>query len=85
MIYLLLYVDDIVLTTSSTRLLQRTITSLESEFAMKDLGELHRFLGMHVQRRGTGCSFPSISIWWSFWSAQVWLSASRAPLLLISI
>jgi hypothetical protein len=54
MIYLLLYVDDIVLTASSTRLLQRTITALRSEFAMKDLGELHHFLGMHVQRQGSG-------------------------------
>ncbi|XP_039855232.1 uncharacterized mitochondrial protein AtMg00810-like [Panicum virgatum] len=54
MIYLLLYVDDIVLTASSTGLLQRTITSLQSEFTMKDLGELHHYLGMHVQRRGTG-------------------------------
>jgi len=54
MIYLLLYVDDIVLTASSIELLQRTITSLQSEFVMKDLGELHHFLGMHVQRRGTG-------------------------------
>jgi len=54
MIYLLLYVDDIVLAASSVELLQRTITSLQSEFAMKDLGELHHFLGMHVQRRGNG-------------------------------
>jgi len=54
MIYLLLYVDDIVLTASSVGLLQRTVTSLQSEFAMKDLGELHHFLGMHVQHRGTG-------------------------------
>jgi len=35
-----------VLTASSTGLLQRTITSLQSEFAMKDLGKLHHFLGM---------------------------------------
>ena len=35
--YLLLYVDDIVLTTSSQQLLQRVI-SLQQEFAMKDLG-----------------------------------------------
>jgi hypothetical protein len=48
MIYLLLYVDDIVLTASSAGLLQRTIAALRSEFAMKDLGELHHFLGMHV-------------------------------------
>jgi hypothetical protein len=54
MIYLLLYVNDIVLMASSVGLLQRTITSLQSEFAMKDLGELHHFLGMHVQRHGNG-------------------------------
>jgi hypothetical protein len=54
MIYLLLYVDDIVLTASSAGLLQRTIAALRSEFAMKDLGELHHFLGMHVQRHGSG-------------------------------
>jgi hypothetical protein len=35
---LLLYVDDIVLTASSPQLLQRIITSLQQEFAMKDLG-----------------------------------------------
>mgnify|MGYP000891389624 CR=1 FL=1 len=53
MIYLLLYVDDIVLTASSTELLQCTITALQFEFSMKELGELHHFLGMHVQRRGS--------------------------------
>jgi len=53
MVYLLLYVDDIVLTASSTSLLRRTITSLQKEFSMKDLGELH-FLGMQVQRTPSG-------------------------------
>jgi hypothetical protein len=28
----------------------RTITALQQEFSMKDLGELHHFLGMQVQR-----------------------------------
>jgi hypothetical protein len=37
----LLYVDDIVLTTSIADLLQRTIIALQREFAMKDLGPLH--------------------------------------------
>jgi hypothetical protein len=54
MIYLFLYVDDIVLTTLSASLLQRTIAALRSEFTMKDLGELHHFLGMHVQHHGSG-------------------------------
>jgi hypothetical protein len=44
-VYLLLYVDDIVLTTSSTDLLQRTIIALQRKFAMKHLGPLHHFLG----------------------------------------
>ena len=45
--YLLLYVDDIVLTVSSQRLLQRIISSLQQEFAMKDLGQLHHFSGCY--------------------------------------
>ena len=81
MIYLLLYVDDIVLTASSTGLLQRTITSLQSEFAMKDLGELHHFLGMHVQRRGTGLFLSQRQYMVDLRSAQAWLSASHVLLL----
>jgi len=46
--YLLLYVDDIVLTASSPVFLRRIISALQQEFAMKDLGELHHFLGMQV-------------------------------------
>jgi hypothetical protein len=52
--YLLLYVDDIVLTASSPGLLRWIISALQQEFAMKDLGALHHFLGMHVQRSGDG-------------------------------
>jgi hypothetical protein len=46
--YLLLYVDDIVLTASLTDLLRQIISALQREFALKDLGELHHFLSMHV-------------------------------------
>ena len=52
--YLLLYVDDIVLTASCQSLLYRIITSLQQEFAMKDLGVLHHFLGITVEPRPTG-------------------------------
>jgi hypothetical protein len=51
MAYLLLYVDDIVLTASSQPLLQQIINALKKEFAMKDLGALHHFLGVAVQRQ----------------------------------
>lgn len=46
--YLLLYVDDILLTASSTSLLQHITARLHSEFAMTDLGDLHFFLGISV-------------------------------------
>jgi hypothetical protein len=52
--YLLLYVDDIILTASSEHLRQRITTALQREFSMKDLGQLHHFLGMHVQRQSDG-------------------------------
>ncbi|GJX37518.1 ribonuclease H-like domain-containing protein [Tanacetum coccineum] len=48
--YLLIYVDDIVLTASSTNLLQRIISSLHKEFDMTDLGVLNYFLGISVTR-----------------------------------
>jgi hypothetical protein len=44
--YLLLYVDDIVLTASSVVLLQHTTTTLQQQFAMKDLGPFHHFLSV---------------------------------------
>jgi hypothetical protein len=47
--YLLLYVDNIVLTASSTALLRWIILVLQQEFSMKDLGVLHHLHGMHVQ------------------------------------
>ncbi|GJR20679.1 hybrid signal transduction histidine kinase M [Tanacetum coccineum] len=45
---LFIYVDDIILTTSSPALLQQIIDSLHSEFDMTDLGALNYFLGICV-------------------------------------
>ncbi|WVZ53181.1 hypothetical protein U9M48_004160 [Paspalum notatum var. saurae] len=56
--YLLLYVDDIVLTASSSALLRRIMTRLSSEFAMTDLGDLHHFLGIAVTRSSMASSSP---------------------------
>ncbi|GKE54980.1 ribonuclease H-like domain-containing protein [Tanacetum coccineum] len=52
--YLLIYVDDIVLTASFTNLLQRIISSLHKEFDMTDLGVLNYFSGISVTRDSTG-------------------------------
>jgi hypothetical protein len=48
--FLLLYVDDIVLTGSSLALLQHVVDKLRAEFAVKDMGALRFFLGIDVQR-----------------------------------
>ncbi|XP_021979882.1 uncharacterized mitochondrial protein AtMg00810-like [Helianthus annuus] len=50
MAYLLLYVDDIILTASEPSLLARIISSLSSTFSMTDLGQLHHFLGIIATR-----------------------------------
>lgn len=50
--YLLLYVDDIILTASTDTLRSRIISSLRTEFAMTDLGPLSYFLGISVTREG---------------------------------
>jgi hypothetical protein len=52
--YLLLYVDDIILTANSQLLLQRIIAAICHEFAMSDLGPLQQFLGIHVTRTANG-------------------------------
>ncbi|XP_021773511.1 uncharacterized protein LOC110737459 [Chenopodium quinoa] len=48
--YLLLYVDDIVLVTSSDLLRERIISHLRTGFPMTDLGPLNFFLGIAVTR-----------------------------------
>ena len=54
MAYILLYVDDIILTASSDTLRKFIISLLSSEFAMKDLGSLNYFLGIVVTRYTDG-------------------------------
>jgi hypothetical protein len=50
MAYLLLYIDDIILMASSKVLVERVITTLNSQFAMTDMGDLHYFLGIAISR-----------------------------------
>ncbi|GJS60594.1 ribonuclease H-like domain-containing protein [Tanacetum coccineum] len=52
-VYLLIYVDDIILTTSSLALLQQIIDSLHKEFDMNDLEALNYFLDIFADRTST--------------------------------
>ena len=44
--YLLLYVDDIIVTASTTNLRDKIIADLKSEFPMTDAGQINSFLGV---------------------------------------
>ncbi|GJX32823.1 ribonuclease H-like domain-containing protein [Tanacetum coccineum] len=52
--YLLIYVDNIILTASCPALLQQIICSLNNEFDMTDLGALNYFIGIYADRTYTG-------------------------------
>ncbi|XP_071677214.1 uncharacterized mitochondrial protein AtMg00810-like [Lolium perenne] len=54
--YVLVYVDDIILVSSSVTAADRLVSSLSVAFAVKDLGKLHYFLGLEVTHDDTGLS-----------------------------
>jgi histone deacetylase 1/2 len=47
-VYLLVYVDDIIVLSSTVAAIPRFISQLRSEFSVKDLGVLHYFLWIEV-------------------------------------
>jgi histone deacetylase 1/2 len=52
--FLLIYVDDIIVTGSNNKFLQAFVKQLNDVFSLKDLGHLHYFLGIEVQRDASG-------------------------------
>jgi histone deacetylase 1/2 len=52
--FLLIYVDDIVVASSSDAAIPALLQQLSSDFALKDLGDLHYFLGIEVQKQSNG-------------------------------
>ena len=53
-VYMLVYGDDIIITGSSDQVVNQLLQKLQVDFAMKDLGELHYFLGIEVKKTSTG-------------------------------
>jgi hypothetical protein len=53
-IFLLVYVDDIIVASSSQEAVDAMLKDLRSDFALKDLGQLHYFLGIEVQHISNG-------------------------------
>jgi histone deacetylase 1/2 len=52
--FLLVYVDDIIVASSSPRATEALLKDLQADFALKDLGELHYFLGIEVKKARDG-------------------------------
>lgn len=52
--YLLVYIDDIIVTGNNSEAITELVKVLSSRFAIKDLGTLNYFLGLEVQRDATG-------------------------------
>jgi Reverse transcriptase (RNA-dependent DNA polymerase) len=52
-IYILVYVDDIIITDNDSETISSLINTLNSTFSIKDLGQLHYFLGIEIVSSGT--------------------------------
>jgi hypothetical protein len=50
MMYMLIYVDDIIIASSSIEVVVALLRDLKVSFALKDLGDLHYFLGIEVKK-----------------------------------
>ena len=53
-IFVLIYVDDIIVTSSSDEAVTALLKDLGSKFALKDLGDLNFFLGIEVTKNKDG-------------------------------
>jgi hypothetical protein len=52
--YMLIYVDDIIIISSSSSAVENLLRQLRTDFAVKDLGPLAYFLGIEVSRMSSG-------------------------------
>ena len=48
-VYLLLYIDDIIITGNSTSFIDHIVSRLGAAFDLKDLGPLKYFLGLQIE------------------------------------
>ncbi|KAG8499662.1 hypothetical protein CXB51_006097 [Gossypium anomalum] len=53
-LYVLVYVDDIIITGNESGSIDDFVQQLHSKFSLKDMGDLHYFLGVEVTRMPTG-------------------------------
>jgi hypothetical protein len=65
-VYVLIYVDDIIVTSSSDNAIAALLHDLREDFALKDLGSLHYFLGIEVKKIHNGLCLTQKSMQLTF-------------------
>jgi hypothetical protein len=78
-IYMLVYVDDIVIASSTPATADQLLRQLQLSFPVKDLGPLHYFLGIEVTRNSGESVSLSRSIPLIFFAGLEWRIASLFP------
>jgi hypothetical protein len=83
-IIVLVYVDNIIVASSSQEATNALLMNLKCDFALKDLGDLHYFLGIEVKRPGgdllltQGRYTRSLNVW-ICWTANQWALLCHRP------
>lgn len=81
----LVYVDDILVTSPNASLYQDFIEQLSSLFLVKHLGPLHYFLGLQVQRPTESVFFSQKKYAWIFLLRHTWKVVNIVLVLLVPI
>jgi hypothetical protein len=68
-IFLLVYVDDIIIASSSYSAASAMLGALQHDFALKDLGSFHYFLRIEVQQVDDGLRLSQKSTQWTSYNA----------------
>ncbi|KAK1620319.1 hypothetical protein QYE76_025836 [Lolium multiflorum] len=78
-IFMLIYVDDIIVASSSQAATDALLKDLSHEFALKDLGDLHFFFGIEVQKVDNGIVLSQAKYAQDILTRWAWLIALVCP------
>lgn len=78
-VVVLIYVDDILITGSSSIFCNQVISKLSSSFPVKDLGPIHYFLGLQIKRNASAMDLSQTKISWIFSRKQICLMQNLVP------
>ena len=67
-VYLLVFVDDIVLTGNDPQFLTSLISQLSAAFELKDLGSLNYFLGLQITKTSKGLFLSQLTMLRTYFS-----------------